>query len=134
MNLNTDDGLAELAEMEAQQLKKAMEKMPFDEQTVLLMKYQDDVSIREIAELHGVTESAVKMRLKRSRDKLRKYYLEGAVFWLLIGLKALFSIRWPFADLLWNAPILFWPWSRMPIAHLNLKTSWWPRLTLFATW
>jgi len=96
MDLNTDDGLAELAEMEAQQLKKAMEKMPFDEQTMLLMKYQDDISIREIANVHGLTESAVKMRLKRSRDKLRKHYLEGAVFWLLIALKALLSIRWPF--------------------------------------
>ncbi|MBC7572255.1 MAG: sigma-70 family RNA polymerase sigma factor [Spirosoma sp.] len=96
MDLSEDDGLAELAEMEAQQLKKALEKMPFDEQTMLLMKYQDDISIREIAEVHGLTESAIKMRLKRSRDKLRKYYLEGAVFWLLIALKALLSIRWPF--------------------------------------
>jgi len=96
MDLSEDDGLAELAEMEAQQLKKALGKMPFDEQTMLLMKYQDDISIREIAEVHGLTESAVKMRLKRSRDKLRKHYLEGAVFWLLIALKALLSIRWPF--------------------------------------
>ncbi len=96
MDLSADDGLAELAEMEAQQLKKALEKMPFDEQTMLLMKYQDDISIREIAQVQGLTESAVKMRLKRSRDKLRKYYLEGAVFWLLIALKALLSIRWPF--------------------------------------
>lgn len=95
MDLGTDDGLAELAEMEAQQLKKAMEKMPFDEQTMLLMKYQDDISIRDIAEVQGLTESAVKMRLKRSRDKLRKYYLEGAVFWLLLALKALLSFRWP---------------------------------------
>ena len=93
MDLSADDGLAELAEMEAQQLKKALEKMPFDEQTMLLMKYQDDISIREIAEVQGLTESAVKMRLKRSRDKLRKHYLEGAVFWLLIALKALLSIR-----------------------------------------
>lgn len=96
MDLSADDGLAELAEMEAQQIKKAMEKMPFDEQTMLLMKYQDDISIRDIAEVQGLTESAVKMRLKRSRDKLRKHYLEGAVFWILLVLKALFSIRWPF--------------------------------------
>ena len=96
MGLSSDDGLAELAEMEAQQLKKAMEKMPFDEQTMLLMKYQDNISIRDIAEVQGLTESAVKMRLKRSRDKLRKYYLEGAVFWLLLALKAILSIRWPF--------------------------------------
>ena len=92
----TDDGLSELAEMQAQQLRRAMDQMPVDEQALLMMKYQDDISIREIANVNGTTESAVKMRLKRSRDKLRKYYLEGAVFWLLLAIKAALSVRWPF--------------------------------------
>lgn len=91
-----DDDLTELAELEAKQVQRALEKLPADEQTMLLMKYQDDVSIREIAILNGLTESTVKMRLKRSRDKLRKYYLEGAVFWLLLAIKAVVSFRWPF--------------------------------------
>lgn len=91
-----DKELAELAELESQQLQRALEQLPADEQTMLLMKYQDDVSIREIAEFNGTTESAVKMRLKRSRDKLRKYYLESAVFWLLLAIKAALSFRWPF--------------------------------------
>ena len=73
-----------------------MDKMPLNEQMMLLMKYQDDVSIRELADLNGVTESAIKMRLKRSREKLRKYYLESAIFWLLLALKVVFSLRWPF--------------------------------------
>ncbi|MCX6214187.1 RNA polymerase sigma factor [Spirosoma sp.] len=93
---NMDDGLGEIAEMEAQQLEKALHQLPPDEQTMLLMKYQDDISIREIANFMGLTESAVKMRLKRSRDKLRKYYLEGVVFWLLVAAKLALSIRWPF--------------------------------------
>lgn len=96
ITIGDDDGLAELAEMEARQLQKAMHQLPIEEQTMLLMKYQDDISIRDIATLNGTTESAVKMRLKRSRDKLRKYYLEGAVFWLLLAFKAILSIRWPF--------------------------------------
>lgn len=96
VNVDEDKDLAELAEVEAQQLQRALEQLPADEQTMLLMKYQDDVSIREIAEFNGLTESAVKMRLKRSRDKLRKYYLEGAVFWLLLAIKAALSFRWPF--------------------------------------
>lgn len=96
LDVGSDDGLAEIAELEAEQLKKAMEKLIPDEQSLLLMKYQDDISIREIADLKGITESAVKMRLKRSRDKLRKYYMEGAVFWLLAALKAALTIRWPF--------------------------------------
>lgn len=91
-----DDELGEIAEMEAQQLQRAMQQLAPDEQMLLLMKYQDDISIREIANLSELTESAVKMRLKRTRDKLRKYYLEGAVFWLLIAIKAAVSIRWPF--------------------------------------
>ncbi|GAB3890914.1 RNA polymerase sigma factor [Spirosoma agri] len=96
LDVGEDDGLAELAEMEAQQLKKALDKLDPVEQSLMLMKYQDDVSIREIANLNGITESAVKMRLKRTRDKLRKYYLAGAVFWVLLAIKAALFIRWPF--------------------------------------
>jgi len=90
-----DDELAELAEFEARKLKWALEKMPYEERTMLLMKYQDGASLRDIAELSGLTESAVKMRLKRSRDKLRKYYLEAVVFWLLLALKVAVLLRWP---------------------------------------
>lgn len=96
LDVGTDDGLAELAEMEAQQLERALHQLPPDEQSMLLMKYQDDISIRDIANINGLTESAVKMRLKRSRDKLRKHYLEGIVFWLLLAIKMVLSIRWPF--------------------------------------
>lgn len=96
VDVNLNDDLGDLAEMEAQRLEQALHKLPADEQHILLMKYQDDVSIREIASLSGLTESAVKMRLKRSRDKLRKYYLEGVIFWLLVAAKAALSLRWPF--------------------------------------
>lgn len=96
LDVGADDGLAEMAEMEAQQLERALHQLPPDEQSMLLMKYQDDISIRDIAAINGLTESAVKMRLKRSRDKLRKHYLEGAVFWLLVATKIALSIRWPF--------------------------------------
>lgn len=91
-----DNELIELAELEAEQLQRALKKLPPFEQTILLMKYQDDISIREIANLNGLTESAVKMRLKRSRERLRKYYLESAIFWLLLAVKAAFFLRWPF--------------------------------------
>lgn len=96
LDVESDDGLAEMAEMEARQLEKALHQLAPEEQTMLLMKYQDDISIRDIASINGLTESAVKMRLKRSRDKLRKNYLEGAVFWLLLAIKVALSIRWPF--------------------------------------
>lgn len=96
LDVESDDGLTELAEMEALQLERALKLLAPEEQTMLLMKYQDDISIRDIASINGLTESAVKMRLKRSRDKLRKNYLEGAILWLLLAIKVALSIRWPF--------------------------------------
>ncbi|QJW88110.1 sigma-70 family RNA polymerase sigma factor [Spirosoma taeanense] len=96
LDLSDDDGLAEIEEMEATRLQQALQQLTADEQTLLLMKYQDDISLKEIASLTNTTESAVKMRLKRSRDKLRKYYLEGIVFWLLLVIKAALAVRWPF--------------------------------------
>lgn len=96
LDVESDDGLSDMAEMEALQLERALKQLPPEEQTMLLMKYQDDISIRDIAAINGLTESAVKMRLKRSRDKLRKSYLEGAVFWLLLITKVILAIRWPF--------------------------------------
>ena len=54
------------------------------------MKYQDDFSIKEIAEALQTTESAVKMRLMRSKERLRKIYLENIVFFLAIIMKLLY--------------------------------------------
>jgi RNA polymerase sigma factor (sigma-70 family) len=84
-----DDGEAEIAEMEAQRLNKALDYLTPDERGMLLMKYQDDISIRDIAEAQKITESAVKMRLMRAKEKLRRKYVEALVFWLLLGMKLL---------------------------------------------
>ncbi len=40
------------------------------------MKYQDDMSIKEIEALLKVSESAIKMRLKRAKEKVVKIYKE----------------------------------------------------------
>ena len=74
MNLIADEPTAEVAESAALQLERSLSKLSNLEQTVLRMKYQDQISVREIALLNGLTESAVKMRLKRSRGKLRTMY------------------------------------------------------------
>lgn len=91
-----DDNLAEIAEMEAQRLKRALESMPPEERSLLLLKYQDDISIREIAAMQGTSEGAVKMRLKRSRDRLRKYYLDSTIVWFLLAISAILVARWLF--------------------------------------
>ncbi len=90
----SDDNDAEIAEMQAVGLRKALEQLNADEKSLLLMKYQDDFSIRDIADMSKLTESAVKMRLKRAKDKLRKHYLEGIVMWLLLALKYVIT-KWP---------------------------------------
>lgn len=84
VDLNTvfDEG-----DVEVKRLNKAMDYLSADEKSILMMKYQDDLSIRDIADIFRVTESAVKMRLLRSREKLRKKYLETAVFWGLLCAK-----------------------------------------------
>ncbi|GAB3555528.1 RNA polymerase sigma factor [Spirosoma fluminis] len=77
LNLNADDGVRE--ELEAWQLQQAMLRLAPDDQDLLQQKYQEDLSIRELAIRHSITESAVKMRLKRSRDRLRQYYAEQRI-------------------------------------------------------
>jgi len=80
---------AELVEIQAQDLKKALQKIDSNERAMLLMKYQDDFSIKEIADTLNITESAVKMRLMRTKEKLRKIYSENIVFFSIIIAKAL---------------------------------------------
>ncbi len=64
----------ELLEMEVSRLKVVLEKIPLGDKTVLLMKYQDDMSIKEIAEILDKSESAIKMKIKRAKHKAQKTY------------------------------------------------------------
>ena len=41
---------------------------------ILLMKYQDDLSIKELQTALDIGESAVKMRLKRAKEKVIETY------------------------------------------------------------
>jgi DNA-directed RNA polymerase specialized sigma24 family protein len=41
---------------------------------LLLMKYQDDMSLKQIADALRLTEGAVKMRMKRSKARLLYLY------------------------------------------------------------
>ena len=62
---------------EAMQLvKRALESLSAEEQTFLRLKYEDGVSIEELAKMYDLKISAVKMRLKRSRAKIEKFYAQ----------------------------------------------------------
>jgi RNA polymerase sigma factor (sigma-70 family) len=52
-------------------LNNALTNLPSKEKTIFLMRYTDNVSITDIAMLFEMSVSAVKMRLLRSRKKLR---------------------------------------------------------------
>jgi RNA polymerase sigma-70 factor (ECF subfamily) len=61
---------ASLFALKSDQLAKALQIIDPNEKTILLMKYQDDMSIKEIAVLLDLGESAVKMRLKRAKERV----------------------------------------------------------------
>lgn len=52
-------------------LSRVLMSLDPEDRLLLLMKYRDDMKIYEIAEMFEMAESAVKMRLKRLRDKLK---------------------------------------------------------------
>lgn len=61
-----------LLAMEVKQLKTVLDNIPAGDKAVLLMKYQDDMSIKQIAEILDKTESAIKMKLKRAKAKAQQ--------------------------------------------------------------
>nr|WP_299000717.1 RNA polymerase sigma factor [uncultured Allomuricauda sp.] len=63
-----------LFEMKSKKLKKALELISAEEKSLLLLKYQDGASIKELTELLELGESAVKMRLKRAKERLMETY------------------------------------------------------------
>ena len=93
-DVSDDDDDAEIAELEAQQLNKAMKLILPEEKSILMMKYQDDLSIKEISDSLDISESAVKMRLLRAKEKLRKVYLEGVLFWGVVIAKVASLFFW----------------------------------------
>jgi RNA polymerase sigma-70 factor (ECF subfamily) len=62
----------ELEELQFSQLEHFLDILHPEERMILMMRYQDDMSVNEIAETLHLGLSAVKMRLKRGRDKLAK--------------------------------------------------------------
>jgi len=68
---------SEILEISIDMLHDLLNKISISEKTILLMKYQDGLSIKEIAAITEAGESAVKMKLKRSKEKLMKLYEQG---------------------------------------------------------
>ena len=74
-NLPEDhDDDSDFSELKVEKLKKALELVSPEEKMILLLKYHDNLSIKEIVMVLGIGESAVKMRIKRAKDKLLTVY------------------------------------------------------------
>lgn len=64
--------LKKLKEFKLEQLEQLFEHLRPEEKVILLMRYQDGLSIKNISTTLNLKEGAVKMRLKRSRERLAK--------------------------------------------------------------
>lgn len=71
---NASDGSepsdAELLDINFKRLNEILNKLPTDDKILLLMKYQDNLSVNQIVEILNIKESAVKMRLLRAKKKV----------------------------------------------------------------
>jgi len=71
-NPEVDDN--SINQLRVEKLKEALEQISPEEKMILLLKYQDNLSIKELTEAFDIGESAVKMRLKRAKEKLINVY------------------------------------------------------------
>jgi len=71
----------EIMETNVVRLKEVLNVIPAGDKAILLMKYQDEFSIKDICGILNKSESAVKMKIKRAKEKFLKTYksmYEGA--------------------------------------------------------
>ncbi|MCI8543150.1 MAG: sigma-70 family RNA polymerase sigma factor [Lachnospiraceae bacterium] len=52
-------------------------ELPVKQKTVIYLYYVEGYHIREIADILGITEGAVKMRLRRGKEQMRLLWKEG---------------------------------------------------------
>lgn len=82
--LNINNRLSEIDRDDlAENLKKAMDTLPPDDQVLVTLYYYEDQSIEDISKITGLTASNVKVKIHRARKKMYlflKENLEEAVF------------------------------------------------------
>ena len=66
-----DQFLNDLQSSRTTKLKKALQRISEEDRDLLVMKYYQNVSIKELMDKLQLTESAVKMRLARARQRIK---------------------------------------------------------------
>lgn len=78
------DKVGEMSELEGEVpeamsieiLEELLEQIPPEDKMILLLKYREKASIKDIQTALDIGESAVKMRLKRAREKITRIHRE----------------------------------------------------------
>lgn len=65
---------SKIYELKIEKLNQSLNELNVEDKTILLMKYQDDFSIKDIANTLEIGESATKMRLNRAKSRLINLY------------------------------------------------------------
>ncbi|MFN4199244.1 MAG: RNA polymerase sigma factor [Flavobacterium sp.] len=65
---------AQIFDLKYELLNKALDKMEADQKAILLLKYKDEISLKDLADYLEIGESAVKMRLSRAKKNLITLY------------------------------------------------------------
>ncbi len=63
-----------MSDLKSDKLAKALQIITPEEKMLLLLKYQEDFTIKELQSALDIKESAVKMRLKRAKARLIQIY------------------------------------------------------------
>ncbi|MCF8366172.1 MAG: RNA polymerase sigma factor [Bacteroidales bacterium] len=71
-----DESESDFSGIDEDVLMSLLDEIHPEEKVLLVMKYLDDISIREISHALRISESAAKMRLKRARTRLLFIYQE----------------------------------------------------------
>lgn len=69
-----EDNLTNEANLVA--LQATLDVIDEADRAILIMKYQDKMMVKDIADILSLSESAVKMRLKRAKEKFKKIFLD----------------------------------------------------------
>ena len=72
INQSNEEDFSQLLKLE--KLKEAMNLISIHDKQILILKYQEFKSIKELVVFYNIGESAIKMRLKRAKEKLLTIY------------------------------------------------------------
>lgn len=58
-------------------LERLLQDLPEIDRHILILRFQNDLSVREVAEIMNMSEANVKTRVFRLKDRLRSLFLKG---------------------------------------------------------